>query len=153
MKFQLNFFDLKKIDLKNFNFHTIFNENFRENFSRFSISKIFVGRFQNSLVMVLINRFGQNFVQNYVEFNGGGRGSKIHAISVRGRSLQKNGRPAKKMDPFRKVCPKYLRFGIQNLTSLPYPFDARRVCSVYRTHAYGGRDNFLRTWSAARRKE
>ena len=51
----------------------------------FSISKNFVGRFQNSLIMVLINRFGQNFVQNYVEFNGGGRGIKSKANGVRGR--------------------------------------------------------------------
>ena len=48
----------------------------------FSISKIFVGRFQNSLIMVLINRFGQNFVQNYVEFNGGGRGSTLQQTRV-----------------------------------------------------------------------
>ena len=54
----------------------------------FNLKKI-VGRFQNSLIMVLINRFGQNFVQNYVEFNGGGRGIKIQANGVCGRPLQK----------------------------------------------------------------
>ena len=48
--------------------------------------------------MVLINRFGQNFVQNYVEFNGGGDGIKIKANGVRGRPLQKKYGPAKKTD-------------------------------------------------------
>ena len=66
----------------------------------FSISKIFVGRFQNSLIMVLINRFGQNFVQNYVEFNGGGRGIKSKANGVRGRPLQKKGHSYKKRTLF-----------------------------------------------------
>ena len=60
-------------------------KNFDENFRDFSISKFFVGRFQNSLLMVLINRFGQNFVQNYVEYNGGGRGINSRANRVRGR--------------------------------------------------------------------
>ena len=39
--------------------------------------------------MVLINRFGQNFVQNYVEFNGGGRGSNSRAKRVCGRPVPK----------------------------------------------------------------
>ena len=39
--------------------------------------------------MVLINRFGKNWVQNYVEFNGGGDELKIQANGVRGRPLQK----------------------------------------------------------------
>ena len=46
--------------------------------------------------MVLINRFGQHFVQNYVEFNGGGRGIKSNANRVRGRPLQKIFGSAKK---------------------------------------------------------
>ena len=54
--------------------------------------------------MVLINRFGQNFVQNYVEFNGGGHGIKIKANGVRARPLQEKRHPTKK-DTFRKVCP------------------------------------------------
>ena len=91
----------KIFDLKNFNFHTISNENFREKNRDFSISKIFVGRFQNSLIMVLINRFGQNFVQNYVEFNGGGRGIKSKANGVRGRPLNNFWSPLKFLDPSR----------------------------------------------------
>ena len=46
--------------------------------------------------MVLINRFGQNFVQNYVEFSGGGRGSNSKANRVRGRPLQKKDTHTKK---------------------------------------------------------
>ena len=69
MKFLRSKFS-KIFDIKNFNW------NFNENFS---------GRFQNSLLVVLINRFGQNFVQNYVEFNGGGRGINSRAYRVRGR--------------------------------------------------------------------
>ena len=46
--------------------------------------------------MVLINRFGKNWVQNYVEFNGGGDELKIKANGVRGRPLQKSTGPAKK---------------------------------------------------------
>ena len=72
-------------DLKNFHFHTIFNENFRWTFSRFFDLKNFRRPISNSLLMVLINRFGQNFVQNYVEYNGGGRGINSRANRVRGR--------------------------------------------------------------------
>ena len=50
--------------------------------------------------MVLINRFGQNFVQNYVEFNGGGRGINSKANGDRGRPLQKNLPSAKKSTLF-----------------------------------------------------
>ena len=73
-------------------------------FDFFSISKILVDRFQNAPTMVLINRFGQNFMQNYVEFNGGGNWIKIQANSVRGRPLQKKWRLYKKNDTFRNVC-------------------------------------------------
>ena len=64
--------------------------------------------------MVLINRFGQNFVQNYVEFNGGGRGIKIKANGVRGRPLQKKGHPTKKKTLFVRFVrkPYVLGFGI-----------------------------------------
>ena len=56
---KLKFFISKIFDFLDQTFSTeismkIFDENFRD----FSISKIFVGRFQNSLIMVLINRFG-----------------------------------------------------------------------------------------------
>ena len=78
-------------------------KNFDENFRDFSISKKIVGRFQNSLVMVLINRFGQKFVQNYVEFHGGGRGIKSKANGVRGRPLQKKAASAKN-GTFRYLC-------------------------------------------------
>ena len=64
---------------------------FDEKFRDFSISKKIVGRFQNSLLMILINRFGQNFVQNYVEFNGGGRGIKRKGNSV--LRMQKSRQP------------------------------------------------------------
>ena len=51
--------------------------------------------------MVLINRFGQNFVQNYVEFNGGGRGSNSRANRVRGRPVPKpSGASWKILDMF-----------------------------------------------------
>ena len=53
--------------------------------------------------MVLINRFGQNFVQNYVEFNGGGRGIKSKANGVRGRPLPKKF-------PLTKIFPLFVRF-------------------------------------------
>ena len=43
-----------------------------------------------------MNRFGRNFVQTYVEFNGGGRGTNMQANSARGRPLQKNIHPPQK---------------------------------------------------------
>ena len=66
--------------------------------------------------MVLINRFGHNFVQNYVEFNGGGRGNKSKANGVRGRPLQK-------YFPITNKFPLFVTFvhqGTQNTASLPY---------------------------------
>ena len=89
-----NFLDRKIPISKIFNWN--FNENFRSKIWRFFDLKIFVGRFQNSLIMVLINRFGQNFVQNCVEFDGGDRGIKIQAKCVRGRFLQKKIWPLQK---------------------------------------------------------
>ena len=50
--------------------------------------------------MVLINRFGQIVVQNYVESNGGGRGIKSKASGVCGRPLQKKRTPLQKKGHF-----------------------------------------------------
>ena len=44
-------------------------------------------------------------MQNYVEFNGEGRGDIIRANGVRWRPLQKNTRLCKKIHTFREVCP------------------------------------------------
>ena len=49
--------------------------------------------------MVLINRFGQNFVQNYVEFNGGGCGINVRQNPV-------SWRPVQKKSASRDVCPR-----------------------------------------------
>ena len=52
-------------------------------------------------------------MQNYVEFNGGGRGIKSKANGVRGRPLQKNTQPYKKIHAFRNVCPQNDVLGIR----------------------------------------
>ena len=96
---------MKIFEIENFRFSRFSMRMFDEFFRDFLSQKNFVGRFQNSLIMVLINRFGQNFVQNYVEFNGGGDRIKIKVNRVRGRPLQKKIPLCKKIDPFRKVCP------------------------------------------------
>ena len=55
-------------------------ENLDANFLIFSISKIFATQLLRILFFDLLNRFGQNFVQNYVELNGGGCSVEIRAI-------------------------------------------------------------------------
>ena len=88
-------------------------------FEIFDLKKI-AGRFQNSLIMILINRFGQNFVQIYVEFNGGGREIKIKAHRVRGTPLQKDFCPLQKNFYFSLGLSTGRRFGNQNKPSLPH---------------------------------
>ena len=114
---------MKKIEnfrCQNFSFSCNFQWKISWKNRDFSISKIFVGRFQHSLIMVLINRFGQNFVQNYVEFNGGGRGIKIQANPVSGRPVQKKSRRGQKKSPFPFRLSTERRFGVQLSPSLPY---------------------------------
>jgi hypothetical protein len=67
--------------------------------------------------MILINRFGQNFVQNHVEFHGGGRGIKIQAI--RGaRMLFPRHYAAAAFFPHLHI--EYVTIRVQNKSSSPY---------------------------------
>ena len=58
----------------------IFNENFDEKIRYFPISNFLVDRFQNGTTFLVINRFGRDFFQSCVDFQGGEDGIEIRAI-------------------------------------------------------------------------
>ena len=66
----------------------------------FSISKNFATQLWRILFFDLLNRFGQKFVQNYVELNGGDCSVEIRAISMVGMPLQQKRSPLRSVVDF-----------------------------------------------------
>ena len=111
-------FEIEK-NLIFFIFHTFSYTQKNDFFEIFSISKLLVSRFQNALTFFIINRFGRDFFQSYVDFHAGGNGAGFRPFGASRVVPQKNAGS----DFLAKKLPLFLRFvrpQTQLTTSLPY---------------------------------
>ena len=108
-------------------FQLDFQWNFWWKFRNFSISNFLVDRFQNGTTFLVINRFGRDFFQSCVDFQGGEDGIEIRAIWSVWMPLQKNCGLAKKNRQMRPSI-----FYIYNILGSPSWLgpSAKRVLSV-----------------------